>query len=91
MVPSLGVVEVKDLDNRSRIDAPTAILTITQPKHASRGDLFKVETAIHALTTSQAEMRALVEPTRKRASIVGSQAISDGFQLASNERMKHKT
>jgi len=84
----VGVAEVGDLDDKRWTDAPTARWTITPPKHVASGNMLRAETAILAemailaQTAIRVEMTALKETmleeaTRKRATIAGSQAISD--------------
>ena len=91
VVVGVGVLEVGDLDDKRHIDAPTVRWTITRPKHAASGNALRAETAIPAETTIPVEMTALEEATRKRATIAGSQAISDPIVFTTNERRKHET
>jgi len=86
----VGVVEVRDLDNKRRTDAPTARWTITPPKHVASGSALTAETAIAAEITALAETM-LEEMMRKCATTVGSQAISDPIAFTTNERRKHET
>jgi len=91
-----GVVEVGDLDDKRRTDAPTARWTITPPKHAASGSALRAEMAILEETAILVEMTALEETmleevTRKHAIIAGSQAISDAIVFTTNERRKHET
>jgi len=91
----VGVVEVGDLDDKRRTDAPTARWTITPPKHAASGNALRAETAILAETAIPVEMTALEtmleEATRQCATIAGSQAISDPIVFTTNEQRKHET
>jgi hypothetical protein len=73
----VGVVEVGDLDDKRRTDAPTARWTITPPKHAASGNALRADMAFVADTAIPVEMTALEETmleeaTRKRATIAGS-------------------
>jgi hypothetical protein len=86
----VGVVEMGDLDDKRRTDAPTARWTITPPKHAASGNALRAETAIPVEMTALEETM-LEEVTRKRATIAGSQAISDPIVFTTNERRKHET
>jgi len=91
-----GEVEVGDLDDKRRTDAPTARWTITPPKHAASGSALRAEMAILAETAIPVEMTALKETmleelTRQCATIAGSQAISDPIVFTTNERRKHET
>jgi hypothetical protein len=91
-----GVVELGDLDNKRRADAPTARWTITPPKHTPSGSALTAEMAILAETAIPVEMTALEETmleeaTRRCATIAGSQAISDPIVFTTNEQRKHET
>ena len=95
MVVGIGVVEVGDLDDNRRTDAPTARSMISPPKHAARGNALRAETAILAETAIPVEMTALEtmleEAMRQCATIPGSQAISDPIVFTTNEQRKHET
>jgi len=101
VVVGVGVVEMGDLDDKRRTDAPTARWTITLPKHAASGNALRAETsilaemAILAETAIPVEMAALdtmlEEATRQCATIAGSQAISDPILFTTNEQRKHET
>ena len=86
----MGVVEMGDLDDKRRTDAPTARWTITPPKHAPSRNALRAETAILVEMTALEETM-LEGVTRKRAIIAGSQAISDPILSTRNERRKHQT
>jgi hypothetical protein len=92
----VGVAQVGDLDDKRCTDEPTAKWTITLPKHVARGNAVRAETAILAKliilaeATLPVEMTALEETllekmTRKRATIEGSQALSDPSVFTINE------
>ena len=91
----VGVVEVGDLDDKRRTDAPTARWTITPPKHAASGSALRAGMAILAETAIPVEMTALdqtmlEEATRNRATIAGSQAISYPIVFTTHERRKYE-
>jgi len=95
VVVGVGVVEVGDLDDKRRTDAPTTRWTITPPKHAARGNALRAESAILAEMAILAETAIPVEMTaletmleevmRQCATIAGSQAISDPIVFTTNE------
>jgi len=92
----VGMVEVGDLDDKRRTDAPTARWAITPPKHAASGSALTVEMSILAETAIPVEMTALEETMmeeamRQCATIAGSLAISDPTVFTTNEQRKHKT
>jgi len=85
----MGVVEVGNLDDTRRPDAPTARLTITPPKHSASGNALIVETAIPVEMTALETM--LEEAMRQCATIAGSHGISDPIVFSINEQWKHET
>jgi len=89
VVVGVGVVEVGDLDDTRRTDAPTARWTITPLNHAARGNALRAETAIPVEITALETM--LEEATRQCATSAGSQAISDPIVFTTNEQRKHET
>jgi len=86
----MGVVEVRDLDNKRITDAPTARWTIRSPKHAPRGNELRAEMAILVVMTALEETM-LEEVTRMRATIAGSQAILNMIVFSTKVRRKHDT
>jgi hypothetical protein len=96
VVVGAGVVEVGDLDDKRRTDAPTARWTITPPKHAASGSALRVEMACLGESAIAVKMTALEETmldeaTRQCATIAGSQAISDPIVFTTNKQRKHET
>lgn len=92
----VDVVEVGDLVYKRHTDVPTARWTITSPKPTAGRNTLRVdleipeelatlaETAI-LLEMTALEETALVETTRKGATIAGPQAIPDLIGITTNE------